>query len=255
MSFTNINAIISGGASGLGLAVARRVVAAQGRAVILDIDADKGHAAVDSLGTNATYIHTDTTSETSVNHAVSKATSIIGEIRLCVNCAGVVNAQRVLGKDATMSSEAFTRVVNVNLVGTFNVCKAAATVMQHNIADDGGERGVIVNTASVAAFEGQIGQAAYAASKGGVAAMTLPLARELAHFGVRTMSIAPGTFATPMMAQMPANVKASLAQSTPFPSRLGRPDEFAALVAHICDNAMLNGETIRLDGAIRMPAK
>lgn len=252
MKFDGIAAVVSGGASGLGLAVARRVVAGGGRAALLDINAEQGRKAATELGANAIFIETDIGSEAAVNAAVKQARETFGQVRLAVSCAGILGAARVLGRKGPMPSDFFAKVLTVNLLGTFNLAKAAAESMQENEPDDGGERGLIVGTASVAAFEGQIGQAAYSASKGGVAAMTLPLAREFARFGVRVMTIAPGTFETPMVAQMPEDVKESLGKQVPFPSRLGRPDEYAALVAHICENTMLNGEVIRLDGAIRM---
>lgn len=255
MQFNGISAVVSGGASGLGLAVARRIVADGGRAALLDVNDEQGRQAIGELGDKARFINTDVSNETAVNAAVKEAREAFGEIRLAVSCAGILGAARVLGRKGPMPGDFFAKVLNVNLLGTFHVSKAAAEAMQDNEPGDDGERGLIVNTASVAAFEGQIGQAAYSASKGGVAAMTLPLAREFARFGVRVMTIAPGTFETPMVAQMPEEVKESLGKMVPFPSRLGKPDEYAALVAHICENAMLNGETIRLDGAIRMQPK
>jgi NAD(P)-dependent dehydrogenase (short-subunit alcohol dehydrogenase family) len=255
MEFERINAIVSGGASGLGLAVARRVAGAGGRVALLDVNDQQGQHAADELGERALFIKTDVTSQDAVNAAVGQACKAFGEVRLAVGCAGVLGAKRVLGRSGPMPTDFFANVVQVNLVGAFNLAKAAAEAMQENAPGDDGERGLIVNTASVAAYEGQIGQAAYSASKGGVASMTLPLAREFARFGVRVMTIAPGTFETPMMAGMPDEVRESLGKQVPFPSRLGQPDEYAALVAHICENAMLNGETIRLDGAIRMQPK
>jgi NAD(P)-dependent dehydrogenase (short-subunit alcohol dehydrogenase family) len=255
MQLSTSTAIISGGASGLGLAVARRVIDAGGRAALIDINEEQGQQTAADLGEHATFIQTDVSSETAVNQAVAKARDAFGEIRLAVSCAGVLGAARVLGRKGPMPSEKFANVLHVNLLGTFNLSKAAAEVMQDNEPEADDERAVIVNTSSVATYEGQIGQAAYSASKGGVAAMTLPLAREFARFGVRVMAIAPGTFETPMVAGMPDDVKESLGKQVPFPPRLGRPDEFAALVGHICENRMLNGETIRLDGAIRMQPK
>ncbi|HET6724681.1 MAG TPA: SDR family NAD(P)-dependent oxidoreductase [Gammaproteobacteria bacterium] len=255
MQFEKISAVVTGGASGLGLAVARRVIAAGGQAALLDVSDEQGRKTAGELGERALFIKTDVSSEDAVNTAVAQAREAFGEIRLAVSCAGILGAGRVLGRQGPMPSDFFAKVIHVNLIGTFNVAKAAAEAMQENAPNDDGERGLIVNTASVAAFEGQIGQAAYSASKGGVAAMALPLAREFARFGVRVMTIAPGTFETPMVAQMPEEVKDSLGKMVPFPSRLGKPDEYAALVAHICENAMLNGETIRLDGAIRMQPK
>jgi NAD(P)-dependent dehydrogenase (short-subunit alcohol dehydrogenase family) len=255
MQLSETTAIVSGGASGLGLAVARRVIGAGGRAALIDVNEEQGRQAARDLGERAMFIKTDVSSEEAVNAAVAGARDTFGEIRLAVSCAGVLGAARVLGRKGPMPSEKFANTLHVNLLGTFNLSKAAAEAMQNNEPGEDGERGVIVNTSSVATYEGQIGQAAYSASKGGVASMTLPLAREFARFGVRVMAIAPGTFETPMVAGMPDDVKESLGKQVPFPPRLGKPDEFAALVAHICENDMLNGETIRLDGAIRMQPK
>jgi NAD(P)-dependent dehydrogenase (short-subunit alcohol dehydrogenase family) len=214
-----------------------------------------GQAAAASLGANAGFAKCDVTSETEVLSAMESARAGMGSINLLVNCAGVIGAGRVLGKNGPMAGDFFTRVVHINLVGTFLCDKAAAALMQTNTPNAEGERGVIIHTSSVAAYEGQIGQTAYAATKAGVAAMTLPMARELAMFGIRVMSIAPGIFGTPMLAGMPANVQASLGAQVPFPPRLGQPEEFAALVASVCEIGYLNGETIRLDGAIRMQPK
>ncbi|HWP94560.1 MAG TPA: SDR family NAD(P)-dependent oxidoreductase [Gammaproteobacteria bacterium] len=251
----NIKAVISGGASGLGYAVAEKVIQAGGRAAMLDVNEEAGRKAAATLGPQALFIKTDVTSEASVNDAVAKARETFGGITLAVSCAGILGAGRVLGREGPMPSEFFSKVIAVNLIGTFNLVKAAALAMQDNAPGADGERGVIVNTASVAAFEGQIGQAAYSASKGGVVGMTLPLAREFARIGVRVMAVAPGIFWTPMMEGMPPEVQESLAKQVPFPPRLGRPQEFADLVAAICENVMLNGECIRLDGAIRMQPK
>ncbi|MDX1454680.1 MAG: SDR family NAD(P)-dependent oxidoreductase [Gammaproteobacteria bacterium] len=251
----NIKAIISGGVSGLGNAVAEKVIAAGGHVAMLDINEEAGKAAADKLGERALFIKTDVSSENDVNAAVAKAKEAFGGLNLAVSCAGILGAKRALGRDGAMPSDFFAKVVSVNLVGTFNLNKAAAEAMQDNEAGDDGERGLLVNTASVAAFEGQIGQAAYSASKGGVAAMALPLAREFSRIGVRVMTIAPGIFWTPMMEGMPPEVQESLGAQVPFPSRLGKPEEYADLVASICENTMLNGECIRLDGAIRMQPK
>ncbi len=253
-----VRAVITGGVSGLGLAVATRVVADGGRVALLDVNDDKGAAAVQALGAgNARYFRTDVTDEAGVSATLAAARDFLGGLNAAVNCAGILGAGRVLGKDASGNSapmplEGFARTVMVNLVGSFNVAKAAAALMQHNAPGEDGERGVIVNTASVAAYEGQIGQAAYAASKGGVVGMTLPMARELARFGIRVMTVAPGVFWTPMVDGMPESVQQSLAATIPFPARLGQPDEFADTVAFILRTRYLNGETIRLDGATRL---
>jgi len=255
MKFQNIKAVVTGAASGLGHAVAAKVVASGGQVAMLDVNAEQGEAAAKKLGSNAFFLATDVSNEENLNASVAEARKRMGEIRLAVSCAGILGAARVLGRDGPMQGSFFSKVIEVNLVGSFLLAKAAADAMQHNEPGDDGERGLIVNTASVAAFEGQIGQAAYAASKAGVAGMALPLAREFARIGVRVMTIAPGIFLTPMMEGMPENVQASLAAQVPFPSRLGKPGEFADLVACICESPMLNAETIRLDGAIRMQPK
>ena len=252
----SIRAIVTGGVSGLGFAVAQRLVADGGKVALLDVNDDKGAEAVAALGAaNARYFRTDVTDEAGVAATLEAARDFLGGLNAAISCAGVLGAGRVLGKEAPMPLDGFARTVQINLVGSFNVAKAAANLMQHNAPGEDGERGVIVNTASVAAYEGQIGQAAYSASKGGVVGMTLPMARELARFGIRVMTIAPGVFWTPMVDGMPENVQASLAASIPFPSRLGRPEDFAALVGHIIGNVYLNGETIRLDGATRLAPK
>ncbi|HET7649356.1 MAG TPA: 3-hydroxyacyl-CoA dehydrogenase [Gammaproteobacteria bacterium] len=255
MKFEKLNAIVSGGASGLGFATCERVVKAGGKVAMLDMNEQVGQEAAKKLGANALFIKTDVSSEKEVNSAVEQAKSAFGGLQLAVSCAGILGAGRTLGKEGPMASDYFQKVINVNLVGTFNLIKAAANVMQHNTPNEEGERGVIVNTASVAAFEGQIGQAAYSASKGGVVGMMLPIAREFSRFGIRVMTIAPGIFWTPMMAGMPEEVQKSLGAQVPFPSRLGKPEEYAQLVQQICETVMLNGETIRLDGAIRMQPK
>ena len=255
MQLSNARAVVTGGASGLGLASAERVIAAGGRVVIYDINDEQGQAAAERLGSAAAYIRTDVSSEESVKAATKEAADVMGSITLAVNCAGIATAGRTLGREGPWPAENFNRVVQVNLVGSYNVLKEAAAVMQLNEPDDNGERGVIISTASIAAFEGQIGQAAYSASKGGVVGMMLPLAREFAQFGIRVNTIAPGIFMTPMMAGMPEEVQASLGQQVPFPPRLGRPEEYADTVAYIYGNTMVNGETIRVDGAIRMQPK
>ena len=256
MQLSNARAIVTGGVSGLGFAVARHLVDGGGKVALFDVNDEKGAAAATELGAgNAVYIKTDVTDEAGVAANVAKAKDFLGGLNACINCAGILGAGRVLGRDGAMKLSQFQTTVMVNLIGSFNVGKACAEVMQHNEAGVDGERGVIVNTASVAAYEGQIGQAAYSASKGGVVGMTLPMARELARFGIRVMTIAPGIFWTPMVDGMPDEVQQSLAASIPFPSRLGKPEEFADLVAYILGNAYLNGETIRLDGAVRLAPK
>jgi len=247
--------LVTGGASGLGGATADMVVAAGGRAVILDRNADAGQARARALGDRARFVVTDVTVEADVQAAIDAATRAFGQIDGLVNAAGIVLAARVLGREGPHGLEDFARVVRINLVGTFNVTRLVAASMAGNPPLASGERGVIVNTASVAAFDGQVGQAAYAASKAGIAGLTLPLAREFARIGVRVVTIAPGTFDTPLLAGLPEAARASLAQQVPFPPRLGRPEEYAALARHIFENEMLNGEVIRLDGAIRMAPK
>jgi NAD(P)-dependent dehydrogenase (short-subunit alcohol dehydrogenase family) len=247
-------ALVSGGGSGLGAATARMVVERGGSVVVADVDSGRGERVAAELGERARFVATDVTDEAGVRAAVAAAVEA-GGLHVAVNCAGIAPAERVLGREGPHSLSRFVTAIQVNLVGTFNVTRLAAEVMAVNEPLDDGERGVIVNTASVAAFDGQIGQAAYAASKAGVAGMTLPIARELARHGIRVMAVAPGIFDTPMLAAMPDQVRASLGAQVPFPSRLGHPKEYAALVCHIVDNRMLNGEVIRLDGAIRMAPK
>ncbi|MGH8296262.1 MAG: SDR family NAD(P)-dependent oxidoreductase [Steroidobacteraceae bacterium] len=252
MKIQNARAVITGGASGLGLAVARHLVSLGGKVVILDVQDGPGRAAAADLGAEAGFIRCDVTAESEVTSVMEAAQARMGEINLLVNCAGVVGAGRVLGKNGPMAGDFFTKVVHINLIGTFLCDKAAAALMQHNAPSEDGERGLLVHTSSVAAFEGQIGQAAYSATKAGLAGLTLPIARELARFGIRCLSIAPGIFHTPMVDSMSAERQASLASQVPFPKRLGKPEEFARLVAAAFEIPMLNGETIRLDGAIRM---
>jgi len=256
MQLSHARAVITGGVSGLGFAVARHLVAHGGKVALFDVNADKGAAAVAELGEgNARFFRTDVSDEASVQANAAAARDFLGGLNVAVNCAGILGAGRVLGKTGPMPLAQFSTTVMVNLVGSFNVAKACADLMQHNEASADGERGVIVNTASVAAYEGQIGQAAYSASKGGVVGMTLPMARELARFGIRVMTIAPGVFWTPMVDGMPEAVRTSLEATIPFPARLGKPEEYADLVACILGNVYLNGETIRLDGATRLAPK
>ena len=256
MQLDSIRAVVTGGVSGLGFAVAQHLVKHGGKVALFDVNDDKGATAVAELGeANARYFRTDVTDEAGVQANVAAAKEFLGGLNATINCAGILGAGRVLGRDAAMPLKNFSATVGVNLIGSFNVSKAAAALMQHNEAGEDGERGVIVNTASVAAYEGQIGQAAYSASKGGVVGMTLPMARELARFGIRVMTVAPGIFWTPMVDGMPDDVQKSLSASIPFPSRLGRPEEFADLVGFILRTRYLNGETIRLDGAVRLAPK
>jgi NAD(P)-dependent dehydrogenase (short-subunit alcohol dehydrogenase family) len=255
MQFASAKAVVSGGASGLGFATAKRVIEAGGHAALLDVNDEQGEKSAKELGERSTYIHTDVSNESEVQNAIKKANDFLDGITLAVNCAGVVGAARALGREAPMPSEFFEKTIAINLVGSFTVAKEAANVMQNNDPNDDGERGVIISTASIAAFEGQIGQVAYSASKGGIVGMTLPLAREFARIGIRVNVIAPGIFMTPMVAGMTPELQASLASQIPFPQRLGKPEEYADMVACIYENAMINGETIRIDGAIRMQPK
>jgi Cu2+-exporting ATPase len=247
--------LITGGASGLGAATALRLAHGGGNVVLCDLNEELGNKLAGEIGKQARFVRTDVSDEAAVQSAVQTCRESFGGLQGAINCAGIGTAMRVLGKDGPHNLEVFTAVIRVNLIGTFNVIRLAAALMAENQPDMEGERGVLINTASVAAFDGQIGQAAYSASKGGIVGMTLPIARELARFGIRCVTIAPGLFNTPLMAMLPEEAKQSLGQQVPFPPRLGRPDEFAALAAHIVENTMLNGETIRLDGAIRMAPK
>jgi NAD(P)-dependent dehydrogenase (short-subunit alcohol dehydrogenase family) len=247
--------LITGGVSGLGFATAKMVIENGGNAILLDVNEDAAANVLTELGTKAKFIKTDVTNQEQVQSAVNQAIETFERIDGIINCAGVGPAKRVVGKDGPHSLDFFQKVINVNLIGTFNTLRLVADKMQNNQPNTEGERGIVINTASVAAFDGQIGQAAYAASKGGIVAMTLPIAREFARMGIRVMTIAPGIFETPLLAALPQDAQDSLGKQVPFPPRLGQPAEYASLVKHIIENLMLNGEVIRLDGAIRMGAK
>jgi NAD(P)-dependent dehydrogenase (short-subunit alcohol dehydrogenase family) len=255
MQIENSVFVVTGGASGLGAGTARMIVAAGGKVVLADVNKTAGEALAAELGANARFVETDVANEESARNAIETARSVFGGLHGLVNCAGIAPAEKVVGRDGIHKLTSFSRVITINLIGSFNMIRLAAEVMSQSEPNEAGERGVIVSTASVAAYDGQIGQVAYAASKGGVVAMTLPIARELARSGIRVMTIAPGIFETPMVMGMPLEVQEALGKMVPFPSRLGKPDEYAALVRHICENSMLNGEVIRLDGAIRMAPK
>ncbi len=254
MQIENRTFLVTGGASGLGAASARRLAAARANIIIADLQAAAGDALATELGAQAVFVATDVTSEASAQAAIDAAIRRFGGLHGLVNCAGILGAARIVGREGPHDLALFQKVVEVNLIGTFNMLRLAAAVMAKNEPTAEGERGAIINTASVAAFEGQIGQAAYAASKGGVASLTLPAARELARFGIRVVTIAPGIFETAMMGAAPEPVRQSLAGQAAFPQRFGRPDEYAQLVQQIIENPMLNGCTIRLDGAVRMAA-
>lgn len=247
--------IITGAGSGLGAATAGMLISSGASVVLADLNREAGEKLVQELGVSAHFVETDVANEASAKNAIKAALSKFGALHGLVNCAGVAPAEKVVGKEGPHRLESFAKVININLVGTFNMLRLAAEAMQKNEPDAGGERGVIINTASIAAFDGQLGQAAYAASKGGIVALTLPVARELARSGIRCMTIAPGIMETPMLLGMPEEVQDSLNKMVPFPTRMGKPAEFAALVKHIVENSYLNGEVIRLDGAIRMGAK
>lgn len=247
--------LITGGGSGLGRAVAQMVVDGGGKAVLLDVNPQAGTEAAQALGGSALFQQTDVTSDSDGQAAIAAALASFGRIDGLVNCAGVAPGEKILGRDGPHQLDSFARAISINLIGTFNVLRLAADAISKNAPAENGERGVIINTASIAAYDGQIGQAAYAASKGGVAALTLPAARELARHGIRVVTIAPGIFKTPMMAGLPQEVQDSLGASVPFPPRLGDPMEYAGLVRHIVENQMLNGEVIRIDGALRMAPK
>ncbi|MBZ0317776.1 MAG: 3-hydroxyacyl-CoA dehydrogenase [Anaerolineae bacterium] len=254
MEIQSVIALVTGGASGLGEACVRRFIGAGGKAVIADVNYERAEAVAKELGSAARAVKADVTSEDDILNAIEVAKEL-GGITVAVNCAGIATAERAVGKEGPLALAKFERVIRVNLIGTFNVIRLAGAIMMENIPNAAGERGVIINTASVAAFDGQIGQAAYSASKGGVVGMTLPIAREFARAGIRVCTIAPGIFDTPMMAGLPEQARISLGQQVPFPPRLGRPEEYAHLAQAIIENEMLNGEVIRLDGAIRMAPK
>ena len=255
MNIASAKAVITGAASGLGFATAERIIAEGGQVVLMDVNEEQGEIRAAELGDRALFVHTDVSDEDNVKTSIQSANEFMGGITLAVNCAGIATASRTLGRDGPWPSDNFNRVIQINLVGSYNVTKEAAAVMQLNDPNNEGERGVVISTASIAAFEGQIGQAAYSASKGGVVGMMLPLAREFAQFGIRVNTIAPGIFMTPMMAGMSEDVQESLGRQIPFPPRLGRPEEYADTAAFIYGNAVVNGETIRIDGAIRMQPK
>jgi len=254
MDIRNNVFLITGGASGLGAATGRMIVDCGGKVVLADVSKEAGERKAAELGVNAHFVVTDVTCEDSARAAFSAARKM-GTLRGLINCAGIAPGEKVVGKEGPHKLESFARTLNINLIGTFNMIRLAAEIMMGNDTDAAGERGVIINTASVAAFEGQLGQAAYSASKGGVVAMTLPIARELARSGIRIMTIAPGIMETPMLLGMAQEIQDSLGKMIPFPSRMGKPSEYAALVEHIIGNRYLNGEVIRLDGAVRMAAK
>jgi NAD(P)-dependent dehydrogenase (short-subunit alcohol dehydrogenase family) len=251
MKLNGKQAVVSGGASGLGAACVRMIVENDGRAAILDVNADAGRALAEELGDAVQFFHADVADEAAVRHAIES----VRPLQIAINCAGIGPAQRTVGKEGPAALDWFTSVIRVNLIGTFNVARLAAWAMSTNPPDEGSERGVIINTASIAAFDGQIGQVAYAASKGGIVGLTLPMARDLSRLGIRVVTIAPGIFDTPLLGSMPDDVRSSLGAAVPFPARLGRPSEYAQLARHIIENTMLNGETIRLDGALRMAPK
>ena len=255
MKIEGCKAIVTGGASGLGEACVRSLAACGAQAAILDMSVERGEMLASSLGENVIFLQTDVCSEESVRAAVDKAVDAFGGLDVALNCAGVADPGKVLSKRGPLPLALFNKVIQINLVGTFNVLRLASEKMLANIPSEDGERGVVINTASIAAFDGQIGQAAYSSSKAGIVGMTLPVAREFADHGIRVLAIAPGIFSTPMITCMPQEVQDSLGKMIPFPKRLGKPEEYAALVRHIIENPMLNGEVIRLDGAVRMAAK
>jgi NAD(P)-dependent dehydrogenase (short-subunit alcohol dehydrogenase family) len=247
--------LVTGGGSGLGEATVRLLAGSGGNVVIADVNRERGQQVASEVGDRAVFVATDVTDEESVKHAIATAVSSFGGLQGTISCAGIGLAERTVGKEGPHSLASFVRVIQVNLIGTFNVVRLSSAAMAGQSPTSSGERGVLVNTASVAAFDGQIGQVAYSASKGGIVGMTLPIARDLSRHGIRVMTIAPGIFETPLLGSLPETVRQALEAQVPFPSRLGRPAEFAALAKHIIENEMLNGEVIRLDGALRMPPK
>ncbi|HLR91656.1 MAG TPA: 3-hydroxyacyl-CoA dehydrogenase [Atopostipes sp.] len=256
MNMNQVSAVVTGGASGLGEATVREIVKQGGKATILDVQVEKGQDLAEELKGSVTFVETDVTDQTSVKQALNQAVSTYGSINTVVNCAGIGNAEKTYSKSrGPHKLENFSRVLEVNLLGSFNVVRLAAEKMSQNEANEEEERGVIINTASVAAFEGQIGQVAYSASKGGIVGMTLPLARDLSSFGIRVLTIAPGLVDTPLFAGLPEKARESLGKMTPFPQRLGYPKEYAMLAKSLIENPLMNGEVIRLDGAIRMQPK
>ncbi|HTI15465.1 MAG TPA: 3-hydroxyacyl-CoA dehydrogenase [Dictyobacter sp.] len=252
MELRNKTIFVTGGASGLGAACVERMIQEGANAIIVDLNTETGIALAQTYGDHALFVKTDVTNEQDVQQAIQASIEHFGNIHGVINCAGIGTPNKVLTKNGPSSLEAFTRVITINLIGTFNVIRLTSATLAANTPAENGERGVIINTASIAAFDGQIGQAAYSASKGGIVGMTLPIARELARYGIRVMTIAPGIFDTPLLGSLPEPTRASLSQQVPFPPRLGRPAEYAALATHIMENEMLNGEIIRLDGALRM---
>lgn len=252
MDINQKTVLITGGGSGLGRATAEHLANEGANVVIVDLDVSKGEPVAQALNKQALFIQADVTNESAIQAAIAQTHARYGRLDGVVNCAGIAIAERITGKRGAHQLERFAKVITVNLIGTFNVLRLAATAMLTNEPDADGERGVIVNTASIAAFDGQIGQTAYAASKAGVVGLTLPAARDLAPYGIRVVTVAPGLFATPLLAELPEAARVSLGEQVPFPNRLGKPTEYAALVSHIFANHMLNGEVIRLDGALRM---
>jgi 3-hydroxyacyl-CoA dehydrogenase / 3-hydroxy-2-methylbutyryl-CoA dehydrogenase len=255
MDIKDVVALVTGGASGLGEASIMALVKNGAKAVIIDVDTDKGEKLAMNIGANAIFVKTDITSEADVRQAIQKAVTVFGKINVVINCAGVVNPGKLIGRKGPLPLESFNKVLQINLVGTLNVIRLAVEQMMNNTPGEEGEKGVIINSASIAAFEGQVGQVAYSASKAGIVGMTLPIAREISDYGIRIVTIAPGIFDTPMMAGLPPAVKEDMAKTVPFPKRLGKPVEFAKMALHIIENIMINGCCIRLDGALRMPAK
>ena len=255
MEISNKVSLVTGGASGLGLATAELLIESGSKVMLLDLNEDNAKAAAEKLGSNASYVVANVTDETSIQSAIDKTVEKFGSLHVVVNCAGIGSASKTVGRDGAHPLDYFKLVVDINLIGTFNVLRLAAVAMGNNEPNADGECGVIINTASVAAFDGQMGQAAYSASKGGVVGMTLPIARDLARMGIRINTIAPGIFNTPLMNGAPDSVKNPLIEMVQFPKRLGHPEDFASLTKHIVENSYLNGETIRIDGSIRMAPK